>query len=65
MQLLRRVSREDGLGVLCVLHQPDLARRYADRILGMQAGRIVFDERPNRVGDRAVAALYEKDRLAA
>ncbi len=65
MQLLRRIAHDDGLGVLCVLHQPDLARRYADRILGMQAGRIVFDERPNRVAESAVAALYEKERLAA
>ena len=65
MQLLRRVAHDDGLGVLCVLHQPDLACRYADRILGMQAGRIVFDERPNRVGEGAVAALYGKEKQAA
>jgi phosphonate transport system ATP-binding protein len=59
MRLLRRVSHEDGLGVLCVLHQPDLARRYADRIIGLRAGRLAFDERPARVPEREVAALYE------
>ena len=44
MRLLRRLSRDEGLGVICVLHQPDLARRYADRIIGMRQGQMVFDD---------------------
>ena len=59
MRLLRRVAHEDGLAVLCVLHQPALARRYADRILGLRDGRCAFDEMPARVGECAVASLYE------
>lgn len=59
MRLLRRVSREDGLGVLCVLHQPDLARRYADRVVGLREGRVSFDERPPAIAERHVSALYE------
>lgn len=59
MRLLRRVSHEDGLAVLCVLHQPDLARRYADRILGLRQGRMTFDEQPARIAERDVASLYE------
>ena len=59
MRLLRRVSHEEGLGVLCVLHQPELARRYADRILGLRLGKLVFDERPGGVAAGTVGALYE------
>jgi phosphonate transport system ATP-binding protein len=59
LRLLSRLSKEDGLAVLCVLHQPDLARRYADRILGLRRGRMVFDERPAKVRDEHVGALYE------
>ena len=59
MRLLRRVSREDGLAVLCVLHQPELARRYADRVVGLRQGRVTFDERPNAMRERDVSALYE------
>lgn len=59
MRLLRRVSREDGLAVLCVLHQPELARRYADRILGLRQGRMVFNDHAAEVPGRSVAALYE------
>lgn len=63
MRLLRRVSRDDGLGVLCVLHQPELACCYADRIVGLREGRVMFDDPATQVPDRRVAALYE--RLAA
>jgi phosphonate transport system ATP-binding protein len=59
MRLLCRLSREDGLAVLCVLHQPELARRYADRIIGLRRGRMVFDERPTKVRNEDVGALYE------
>ena len=54
------MSHEDGLGVLCVLHQPELARRFADRILGMKDGRIRFDTKPAEVQEAEVAGLYIK-----
>lgn len=59
MRLLRRLSRDEGLGVICVLHQPDLARRYADRIIGMRQGQMVFDTRPDTLQDAEIAGLYE------
>jgi phosphonate transport system ATP-binding protein len=59
MRLLRRVSAEDRLTVIVVLHQPELARRYADRLVGMRQGRVMFDERPGAVDDQRVRALYE------
>ena len=36
-------SRSDGLAVLCVLHQLELAFAYADRVVGMRDGRVAFD----------------------
>jgi phosphonate transport system ATP-binding protein len=67
MGLLRRVAHQEGLGVLCVLHQPDLARRYADRLLGMKDGRIQFNDTPAQVREAEVSALYVKsqEKLAA
>jgi phosphonate transport system ATP-binding protein len=59
MRLLRRLSEKGGLAVLCVLHQPDLARRYADRILGLNRGRLVFEGQPARIGSREIACLYD------
>ncbi|WP_284943984.1 phosphonate ABC transporter ATP-binding protein [Acidisoma cladoniae] len=67
MTLLRRVAHEDGIGVLCVLHQPELARRYADRLLGMKDGAIQFEGKPAQVREQQVSALYSKpqQKLAA
>ncbi len=58
LSLLAEIAREDGLGVVCILHQPDLARRYADRLVGMADGRIVFDRPPAAVPDHEIARLY-------
>jgi phosphonate transport system ATP-binding protein len=59
MRLLRKVSAEDGLAVVVVLHQPELARRFADRLVGMRQGRLMFDERANVIAADRVHALYE------
>ena len=40
------------------LHDPDLARRHVDRIVGIAAGRIRFDEPVDVVDDRMIDDLY-------
>lgn len=40
MALLRRLSSEKGLAILCTLHQPELAARWADRVMTMDQGRL-------------------------
>ena len=40
LTLLRRLAHEEGLAILVSLHQPDLARRFADRRLRIEAGRL-------------------------
>jgi phosphonate transport system ATP-binding protein len=39
LALMRQLARDTGLAVLCTLHQPHLAERYADRIVRMHEGR--------------------------
>jgi phosphonate transport system ATP-binding protein len=58
LALLRRLAKEEGLAVLCVLHQPQLARKYADRLVGLRDGIVAFDDAPGRVHEAQVAALY-------
>ena len=43
LELLRGICREEGVSVLCSLHQVHLARQYADRLVGLAAGRVVLD----------------------
>lgn len=56
--LLHRICREDGLTAVVSLHQVELARRFADRILGIAAGRVVFDGPPTALDEAAVRAIY-------
>ena len=58
MRLLRRLATNDGLAVVTVLHQPDLATRYADRLIGMRGGRVEFDERASSVAMQRISNLY-------
>lgn len=46
LALLRRAAKERGAAVLCSLHQMDLAREFADRIVVMRGGRVVFNGLP-------------------
>ncbi|MFN3607919.1 MAG: phosphonate ABC transporter ATP-binding protein [Hyphomonas sp.] len=46
LTLLRGAAKERGAAVLCSLHQMDLAREFADRIVVMRGGRVVFNGLP-------------------
>ncbi|MDB5361636.1 MAG: phnC [Rhodospirillales bacterium] len=60
MALLRRLATEDGLAVLTVLHQPDLALAYADRVIGLKDGEVVFDGGPDAISAAMVDMLYQR-----
>ncbi|MGF1651306.1 MAG: phosphonate ABC transporter ATP-binding protein [Hyphomicrobiaceae bacterium] len=40
LELLRNLARHSGLAVLCTLHQPHLAERFADELLVMEQGKL-------------------------
>jgi len=56
--LLREASRARNTTVLCSLHQVDLALEFADRIVAMKAGRIMFDGLPHELSDEVLTAIY-------
>ncbi len=43
MKLLLEICKKDGVTVVASLHQVGLAMQYAERIIGINQGRIVFD----------------------
>lgn len=59
MDLLWEVVREHKMTVLCTLHQLDLAQSYADRIVGMKAGRIILDSNTDAADNESLARLYQ------
>jgi phosphonate transport system ATP-binding protein len=58
MDTLRQVNRQDGLTVLVNLHHLDVARAYCDRLVAMQAGRVVFDGTPAELDAARVEQIY-------
>lgn len=65
MDALRTINREDGITVLCNLHAIEIAGRYCDRIIGMNAGRVVFDGPPARLTEDAQDVIYGRASRAA
>ncbi|VIO70704.1 Phosphate-import ATP-binding protein PhnC [Bradyrhizobium ivorense] len=59
MDALLRINKHFGITVLCNLHSLDLARTYCDRLVGMAAGRVVFDGAPAALTDHIARELYD------
>jgi phosphonate transport system ATP-binding protein len=58
MRLLRQLADDNGLAVLCVLHQPSLALNHSHRIVGLRDGMVAFDLPAQRCGREQIADLY-------
>ncbi len=59
VELLTRVSREEGLTLVMSIHNLELARACFPRLVGLRQGRIVFDRSREEVGDDEFHALYD------
>lgn len=55
---LHRICREDGITAVVSLHQVELARRFADRVIGLAGGRIVFEGPASQLGQTALDQIY-------
>ena len=55
---LHRICREDGITAVLSLHQLDFARRFADRIVGLRKGQIVFDGLPRELTPAVAERIY-------
>ena len=58
LDILKRINREDGITTLVNLHQLDLAKEYADRVVGFKAGKMVFDGTPEEVTREVYERVY-------
>ena len=58
MDALKDINEREGITVITNLHTLDTARAYCERIIGMSAGRVVFDGGPNELDAEAVRTIY-------
>jgi phosphonate transport system ATP-binding protein len=61
MQYLEEINKKDGVTVLCSLHFLDLVHRYADRVIALNNGQLVFDGLPAEIDDKKFKEIYGKD----
>ena len=59
LDILKRVCEEDGITVLVSLHTLDLTKEYAERIVGLNRGRIIFDGPTRELTDDIVEKIYQ------
>ncbi|MEZ5166837.1 MAG: hypothetical protein R2695_10220 [Acidimicrobiales bacterium] len=59
--MLRLLTGEARTSIVSV-HDPALARRHADRVVGLREGGVVFDMPTGDVTDRMLDDLYRGER---
>ena len=58
MRLILELCEERGLAAIVNIHDVALARQFAHRIVGLRAGKIVFDGKPDALTPDALTAIY-------
>lgn len=58
LELLKGICRDEGVSVLCSLHQIHYARQFADHVIGMSEGRVLFDVEATAFDEQRARALY-------
>ncbi|HTU73771.1 MAG TPA: phosphonate ABC transporter ATP-binding protein [Trebonia sp.] len=65
MSLLLRICQEEHLTVIASLHQVELARGWADWVVGLRDGRVVLDGRTMDISAERIMAIYRGAPAAA
>ena len=58
LTLMHAICKSDRIAAVVSLHQVSLARRFADRIVGLAGGAVVFEDRPEALDAAALARIY-------
>ncbi len=58
MDDFKRINQEEKITIVANMHHVDLALKYATRIIGIRAGEIVFDGKPEEVTEEALIKIY-------
>jgi phosphonate transport system ATP-binding protein len=58
MKDFQRINRELGITIIANMHHVDLAFEYATRVIGLNAGKVVFDGPPKNVTESVIQKIY-------
>jgi phosphonate transport system ATP-binding protein len=60
LDILKRVCQEDRITALVSLHTIELSREYADRVIGLQGGRVSFDGEAAHLTEAVLNKVYTR-----
>jgi len=58
VELMQKLAAERGIPVIINIHDVELGKRFANRVIGMSQGTVVFDGLPENLTDRDLATIY-------
>ena len=58
MDHLQNISKEMNITCIVNLHQVDVAKKYSDRVIGLNSGRVVYDGDSKALSSEAIHAIY-------
>lgn len=59
LKLLRQLNRQRGCGIMIILHDLNMALRFADEIVALKKGELVFQGKPEAMSDETqLSNLY-------
>jgi phosphonate transport system ATP-binding protein len=61
MRLILEICRERGLPAVINIHDVMLAKMFVDRIIGLTAGKVVFDGPPVELDDAVLTRIYGEE----
>ena len=61
MRHLEALNREEGLTVVCTLHDVDLIQRYATRLMALRDGRLVYEGDPEGFNAQTFKDIYGEE----
>ncbi len=61
MRLILEVCQERGLPAIINIHDVVLAQSFTQRIIGLQAGVVVFDGKPEELDDSVLTRIYGEE----
>jgi len=59
MDIIVDQAKQRGIACLINLHQVDVAKEYSTRIIGMKAGKLVFDGSPDKLSNEKIREVYD------
>ncbi len=58
MEILSKFGAERGIPVIVNIHNVELARRFASRVVGMSGGQVVYDGPPQALAEAHLKQIY-------